>query len=104
MFPMEEGVLEGPWNIRGKIVLLGNFASKVYVFRTLPCHMMKQNAGSYIRAGNDQPPPWRNAHVEGVCQFVNELTDFLLETPAPSTEDIMGVFTRFERKSGLVPN
>ncbi|KAI1827115.1 hypothetical protein F4861DRAFT_536301 [Xylaria intraflava] len=76
MFPMEEGVVKDSWNNGGRIVLVGDSASKSTV----------------------NPGIGGNTHVEGVCHLMNELTDLLNESPQPQTKEITEMFNRYEAK------
>ncbi|KAI1427595.1 hypothetical protein F5Y12DRAFT_737400 [Xylaria sp. FL1777] len=76
MFPMEEGSVKGPWNNGGRVVLIGDSASKSTV----------------------NPGLGGNAHVEGVCRLMNEMTDLLKQSPTPSTNEITEMFNRYEEQ------
>ncbi|KAI0447517.1 FAD/NAD(P)-binding domain-containing protein [Xylaria telfairii] len=76
MFPMEEGVIKGSWNNGGRVVLLGDSASKATI-----------NAG----LGG-------NTHVEGVCHLVNEMMELLQHSPEPCTDEITEMFNKYEEK------
>ncbi|KAI2602150.1 FAD/NAD(P)-binding domain-containing protein [Hypoxylon sp. NC1633] len=76
MVPMEEGVLQGPWNNGGRVVLVGDAVHKTTV-----------NAGF-----------GGNLAVEGVGNIVNELVPLLQRTQTPAPEDIVAVFDRYEEK------
>ncbi|XXG99506.1 hypothetical protein Hte_005845 [Hypoxylon texense] len=73
--PMEEGVIQGPWNNGGRVVLVGDAICKVTI-----------NGG----LGG-------NVAVEGVCRLVNELVPLLRRNQAPTTQDIVASFERYER-------
>ncbi|KAI1485125.1 hypothetical protein F5X96DRAFT_661335 [Biscogniauxia mediterranea] len=76
MFPMEEGVVEGPWNNGGRVVLLGDSTMKSTV----------------------NPGLGGNTNVEGVCHFANELVDLLKRSPEPATDEIKEMFNKYEKK------
>ncbi|KAJ3563945.1 hypothetical protein NPX13_g8016 [Xylaria arbuscula] len=76
MFPMEEGVIKGPWNNGGRVVLVGDSVSKATI-----------NAG----LGG-------NTHIEGVCHLMNEIMELLKHSPAPGTNEITEMFSKYEGK------
>ncbi|KAI1410362.1 FAD/NAD(P)-binding domain-containing protein [Hypoxylon sp. FL1857] len=73
--PMEEGVIQSPWNNGGRVVLVGDSISKTTV-----------NAG----LGG-------NLAVEGVCNLANGLVQLLQRKRAPTSHDIMSIFQRYEQ-------
>ncbi|KAI1775534.1 FAD/NAD(P)-binding domain-containing protein [Hypoxylon cercidicola] len=75
MVPMEEGVIQGPWNNDDRVVLVGDATCKITI-----------NAG----LGG-------NLAVEGVCRLVNELVPLLRRTQTPTTREIVASFERYER-------
>ncbi|KAI0379266.1 FAD/NAD(P)-binding domain-containing protein [Hypomontagnella monticulosa] len=75
MTNMEEGVVKGPWNNGGRVVLIGDAICKTTV-----------NSGF-----------GGNLAVEGVCTLVNELLSLLEITQIPTANDIVSVFERYER-------
>ncbi|KAI1373983.1 FAD/NAD(P)-binding domain-containing protein [Hypoxylon crocopeplum] len=74
--PMEDGVIQGPWNNGGRVVLVGDAIHKTTV-----------NTGF-----------GGNLAVEGVTNFVNELVPLLRRTKMPTTQDIATVFGQYERR------
>ncbi|KAI1473784.1 FAD/NAD(P)-binding domain-containing protein [Daldinia eschscholtzii] len=74
MVPMEEGVIQGPWNNGGRVVLVGDSICKTTI-----------NAGF-----------GGNLAVEGVCNLINELVPLLREHTTPTTEDLVAAFARYE--------
>ncbi|KAI1463066.1 FAD/NAD(P)-binding domain-containing protein [Daldinia caldariorum] len=68
MVPMEEGVIQGPWNNSGRVVLVGDSICKV-----------------------------SNLAVEAVCNLVNGLVPLIRKHRSPTTKDILDVFTRYEK-------
>lgn len=74
MVPLEEGVLEGPWNSGGRVVLLGDSVAKATV----------------------NPGLNGNTHVEGVCHLVNQLQLLLQQGVPPTTTEIQEAFQRYE--------
>ncbi|KAI0161485.1 FAD/NAD(P)-binding domain-containing protein [Xylariaceae sp. FL1272] len=76
MFPMEEGVVKGPWNNGARVVLVGDSASKATV----------------------NPGLGGNTHVEGVCHLVNEMVALLKTCPSPRSDEITDMLNRYEEK------
>ncbi|OTA95365.1 hypothetical protein M434DRAFT_69594 [Hypoxylon sp. CO27-5] len=74
MVPMEEGVIQASWNNGGRVVLVGDAASKTTV-----------NAG----LGG-------NLAIEGVCNLANELVQLVQESRTPTSHDIISAFQRYE--------
>ncbi|KAI1171045.1 FAD/NAD(P)-binding domain-containing protein [Nemania sp. FL0916] len=76
MFPMEEGTVKGSWNNGGRVVLIGDSASKATI----------------------NPGLGGNTHVEGVCHLMNEMVELLKHSPVPSTNEITEMLNRYEEK------
>ncbi|KAI2642948.1 FAD/NAD(P)-binding domain-containing protein [Xylaria nigripes] len=76
MFPMEEGAVKGPWNNGGRVVLVGDCASKTTI----------------------NPGLGGNTHVEGVVHLTNGLMRLLKQSPTPRTEEIVEMFNKYEKK------
>ncbi|KAI1746861.1 FAD/NAD(P)-binding domain-containing protein [Xylaria castorea] len=76
MFPMEEGIVKGSWNNGGRVVLVGDSASKATI----------------------NPGLGGNTHIEGVCHLMNEIMGLLKHSPAPRTNEITEMFNRYEEK------
>ncbi|KAI0467605.1 FAD/NAD(P)-binding domain-containing protein [Xylaria cf. heliscus] len=76
MFPMEEGIIKGPWNNGGRVVLVGDSASKATV----------------------NPGLGGNTHVEGICHLVNEMMELLKQSPVPCAKEITKMFNKYEEK------
>ncbi|KAI2465042.1 FAD/NAD(P)-binding domain-containing protein [Annulohypoxylon bovei var. microspora] len=76
MVPMEEGVVRGPWNNSGRVVLVGDATCKTTVNGALG----------------------GNLSIEGVCNLANELVPLIRTTPTPTAHDLAGVFERYEQK------
>ncbi|KAI0161941.1 FAD/NAD(P)-binding domain-containing protein [Hypoxylon sp. FL1284] len=74
MVPMEEGVIQGPWNNGGRMVLVGDATCKITV-----------NSG----LGG-------NLAVEGACRLANELVPLLQRNQAPTTRELVASFNRYE--------
>ncbi|KAI1302251.1 hypothetical protein F5Y03DRAFT_362187 [Xylaria venustula] len=74
MFPMEEGTVEGPWNNGGRVVLLGDSASKATI-----------NAGM-----------GGNTHIEGVCHLTNAIMELLEQSPVPDTREVTRMMNKYE--------
>ncbi|KAI0847982.1 FAD/NAD(P)-binding domain-containing protein [Daldinia vernicosa] len=75
MVSMEEGVVQGPWNNGGRVVLVGDSICKTTV-----------NSGF-----------GGNLAVEGVCNLVNRLVSLLQRNQTPTTKDIVATFDRYEQ-------
>ncbi|KAI5919350.1 hypothetical protein F4810DRAFT_703618 [Camillea tinctor] len=76
MFPMEEGVVQGPWNNGGRVVLIGDSTMKSTV----------------------NPGLGGNTNIEGVCYFANELVQLLAQSPKPANDEIKEMFDKYEKK------
>ncbi|KAI8631677.1 FAD/NAD(P)-binding domain-containing protein [Xylariaceae sp. FL1651] len=74
MFPMEEGIVKESWNNGGRVILVGDSASKATI----------------------NPGLGANTHVEGVCHLMNEMVGLLKQSPAPLTEEITEIFNKYE--------
>ncbi|KAI0128062.1 FAD/NAD(P)-binding domain-containing protein [Hypoxylon sp. NC0597] len=77
MVPMEEGVIQGPWNNGGRVVLVGDATSKT--------EQMTVNAG----LGG-------NLAIEGACNLANELVLLVQGNQKPTTQDIVSAFQKYE--------
>ncbi|KAF3061487.1 hypothetical protein GL218_03674 [Daldinia childiae] len=75
MVSMEEGVIQGPWNNGGRVVLVGDSICKTTI-----------NSGF-----------GGNLAIEGVCNLVNGLVSLLQRNQTPSTKDIVATFDRYEQ-------
>ncbi|KAI1652958.1 FAD/NAD(P)-binding domain-containing protein [Daldinia decipiens] len=75
MVSMEEGVVQGPWNNGGRVVLVGDSICKTTI-----------NSGF-----------GGNLAIEGVCNLVNGLVSLLRRNQAPTTQDIVATFNRYEQ-------
>ncbi|KAI1098731.1 FAD/NAD(P)-binding domain-containing protein [Jackrogersella minutella] len=75
MVPMEEGVVQGPCNNEGRVVLVGDTMCKTTVNAGLGGHLA----------------------VEGVCNLANELAPLFKWARAPTTQDILDIFERYEQ-------
>ncbi|KAF3769433.1 FAD/NAD(P)-binding domain-containing protein [Cryphonectria parasitica EP155] len=76
MVPLEEGVLGRSWNSGKRVVLMGDSVSKSTI----------------------NPGLGGNTHIEGICNFVNELKPLLENSPKPTTEEIHSLFQKYEDK------
>ncbi|OTB00566.1 hypothetical protein M426DRAFT_324228 [Hypoxylon sp. CI-4A] len=75
MVPMEEGVIQGPWNNGRRVVLVGDATTKTTVTGGLG----------------------GNLAVEGICNLANELVPLVRRTSAPTTKELAAIFDRYEQ-------